>query len=158
MLGQAPSRAVSSWRPQRWAAATHSCVLGLQASPRSDDLFGGDRAGEVTDRYGDRVQARFGLLVDDGVAASPVSASRRRKSSGSALGCGVSVQASATGPQTVKDRADAAAKHRPGGSGSDAKATVAACSQKVLGVAATKEPADGKVARYLLLTVQNAGD
>ncbi|WEH13307.1 DUF4232 domain-containing protein [Streptomyces sp. VNUA24] len=58
-----------------------------------------------------------------------------------ALGCGVSAQASTAGPQTV-----------------DAKATIAACSQKDLGVSATKEPADSKDARHLLLTVQNAGD
>ncbi|MFF4401962.1 DUF4232 domain-containing protein [Streptomyces sp. NPDC001480] len=46
--------------------------------------------------------------------------------------------------------------HRSGGSGD--KATVAACSQEVLGVSAVKEPADSKDARHLLLSVQNAGD
>ncbi|MFF5359881.1 DUF4232 domain-containing protein [Streptomyces scabiei] len=61
-----------------------------------------------------------------------------------ALGWGVSAQASAIGPQAVNAKA--------------AKATIAACSQKVLGVSATKEPADSKDARHLLLTVQNAGD
>ncbi|MFM9698944.1 DUF4232 domain-containing protein [Streptomyces europaeiscabiei] len=73
-----------------------------------------------------------------------------------ALGCGVSAQASATGPQTVSEKADAAVKSRSGGSG--AKATIAACSQKVLGVSAVTEPADSKDARHLLLIVQNAGD
>ncbi|GGW62161.1 hypothetical protein GCM10010503_44260 [Streptomyces lucensis JCM 4490] len=63
-----------------------------------------------------------------------------------ALGCGVSAQASAAGSVT----------HRSGGSG--AKGTVAACSQEVLGVSATKEPADSRDARHLLITVQNAGD
>ncbi|MFF7388330.1 DUF4232 domain-containing protein [Streptomyces scabiei] len=57
-----------------------------------------------------------------------------------ALGWGVSAQASATGP-VVKS----------------GKAAVPACTQKVLGVSATKEPADSKDARHLLLTVQNTG-
>ncbi|MFF0202589.1 DUF4232 domain-containing protein [Streptomyces sp. NPDC005017] len=62
-----------------------------------------------------------------------------------ALGCGVSAQAASTaGPGTVAAKA--------------AKATVAACSQEVLGVSAVKEPADSRDARHLLLTVQNAGD
>jgi hypothetical protein len=72
-----------------------------------------------------------------------------------ALGCGVAAQASATGPRTISGKADAVT-HRSGGSA--AKATVAACSQKVLGVSAVTEPADSKDARHLLLTVQNAGD
>ncbi|MFG2130849.1 DUF4232 domain-containing protein [Streptomyces sp. NPDC048751] len=51
-----------------------------------------------------------------------------------ALGCGVSVQASATVPKTE------------------------ACSQKVLEVSAVKEPVNSRDARHLLLTVQNAGE
>ncbi|MFK4147062.1 DUF4232 domain-containing protein [Streptomyces sp. NPDC004065] len=58
-----------------------------------------------------------------------------------ALGSGVQAQASAGGSKAV------------GGKGA-----VAACSQKVLGVSAVKEPADGRDARHLLLVVQNAGD
>ena len=73
-----------------------------------------------------------------------------------ALGCGVSAQASTTGPRTISGKANDAVTHRSGGSG--AKGTVAACSQKVLGVSAVTEPADSKDARHLLLTVQNAGD
>ncbi|MGQ4383067.1 DUF4232 domain-containing protein [Streptomyces sp. SAS_270] len=73
-----------------------------------------------------------------------------------ALGFGVSAQASATGPRTVSGKAEHAATHRLGASG--AKATVAACSQEVLGVSSVKEPADSKDARHLLLIVQNAGD
>ncbi|MGW0944020.1 DUF4232 domain-containing protein [Streptomyces sp. NPDC002623] len=75
-----------------------------------------------------------------------------------ALGCGVSVsaQASATGPLTIGGKADDAVTHRSGGSGD--KGAVATCSQEVLGVSATKEPADSEDARHLLLTVQNAGD
>jgi hypothetical protein len=73
-----------------------------------------------------------------------------------ALGCGVSAQASASGPRTISGKADDAVTHRSGGSG--AKATVAACSQEVLGVSSVKEPADSKDARHLLLIVQNAGD
>ncbi|MFI1702462.1 DUF4232 domain-containing protein [Streptomyces bobili] len=73
-----------------------------------------------------------------------------------ALGCGVSAQASTTGPLTIGGQADAAVTHRSGGSGD--KGTVATCSQEVLGVSATKEPADSEDARHLLLTVQNAGD
>jgi hypothetical protein len=76
-----------------------------------------------------------------------------------ALGCGASAQASATGPRTVGTKAQAAAAHRSSGTaGTAAKSTIAACSQKVLGVSAVKEPADSKDARHLLLTVQNAGD
>ena len=73
-----------------------------------------------------------------------------------ALGGGLSAQASTTGPRTVIGKAQDAMTHRSGGSG--AKATVAACSQKVLGVSAVTEPADSKDARHLLLIVQNAGD
>jgi len=73
-----------------------------------------------------------------------------------ALGCGVSAQASATGPRTTNGKANDAVTHRSGGSG--VKATVAACSQEVLGVSSVKEPADSKDARHLLLIVQNAGD
>jgi hypothetical protein len=73
-----------------------------------------------------------------------------------ALGCGVSAQASSTGPWAISGKADDAVTHRSGGSG--AKGTIAACSQKVLGVSAVTEPADSKDARHLLLTVQNAGD
>ena len=73
-----------------------------------------------------------------------------------ALGCGVSAQASATGPQTGSGKAGNAVTHGSGGSG--AKGTVAACSQEVLGVSAVKEPADSVDARHLLLSVQNAGD
>ncbi|WP_406372593.1 DUF4232 domain-containing protein [Streptomyces sp. NBC_00647] len=73
-----------------------------------------------------------------------------------ALGCGVSAQASVTGPGTVSGKAKDAVKHRSGGTA--AKATVAACSQDVLGVSAVKEPADSQDARHLLLSVQNAGD
>ncbi|WP_329218223.1 DUF4232 domain-containing protein [Streptomyces sp. NBC_01485] len=73
-----------------------------------------------------------------------------------ALGCGVSAQASTTGPRTISGKASDAVTHRSGGSG--AKGTIAACSQKVLGVSAVTEPADSKDARHLLLTVQNAGD
>ncbi|EMF57546.1 DUF4232 domain-containing protein [Streptomyces sp. SID5476] len=73
-----------------------------------------------------------------------------------ALGCGVSAQASATGPRTISGKTQDAATHRSGGN--VAKATVATCSDKVLGVSAVKEPADSKDARHLLLTVQNAGD
>ena len=73
-----------------------------------------------------------------------------------ALGCGVSAQASVTGPGTISGKAKAAVKHRSGGTA--AKATVAACSQDVLGVSAVKEPADSQDARHLLLSVQNAGD
>lgn len=58
-----------------------------------------------------------------------------------ALGCGVSAHASTT---TAK-------------STTAAKAPIAACSQKVLGVSATKEPANSKDARHLLLAVQNTG-
>ncbi|WP_371578576.1 DUF4232 domain-containing protein [Streptomyces sp. NBC_01314] len=72
-----------------------------------------------------------------------------------ALGCGLSAQASATGPRTVSGKAQDAMTHRSVVSG--AKATIAACSQKVLGVSATKEPADSKDARHLLLTVKNTG-
>lgn len=57
-----------------------------------------------------------------------------------ALGWGVSAHASATGP-VVKS----------------GKGAVPACTQKVLGVSASKEPADSKDARHLLLTVQNTG-
>ena len=73
-----------------------------------------------------------------------------------ALGCGVSAQASATGPRTDGGKAGNAVTHGSGGSG--AKGTVAACSQEVLGVSAVKEPADSVDARHLLLSVQNAGD
>ncbi|WP_105973855.1 DUF4232 domain-containing protein [Streptomyces geranii] len=73
-----------------------------------------------------------------------------------ALGCGVSAQASATGPLTIGGKASDAVTHRSGGSG--AEGAVAICDQKVLGVSATKEPADSEDARHLLLTVQNAGD
>ncbi|GAA3099729.1 DUF4232 domain-containing protein [Streptomyces echinatus] len=73
-----------------------------------------------------------------------------------ALGGGLSAQASATGPLTIGGKAGDAVAHRSGGSG--AKGTVAPCSQEVLGVSATKEPADSEDARHLLLTVQNAGD
>ncbi|MFH8802158.1 DUF4232 domain-containing protein [Streptomyces sp. NPDC017936] len=73
-----------------------------------------------------------------------------------ALGCGVSAQASATGPLAIGGKAEDAVPHRSGGSGD--KGTVAACSQEVLGVSAVKEPADSEDARHLLLTVQNAGD
>ncbi|MER5384458.1 DUF4232 domain-containing protein [Streptomyces sp. NPDC002688] len=73
-----------------------------------------------------------------------------------ALGCGVSAQASVTGPGTVSGKAKDAVKHRSAGTA--AKATVAACSQDVLGVSAVKEPADSHDARHLLLSVQNAGD
>ncbi|MEH0580535.1 DUF4232 domain-containing protein [Streptomyces sp. B21-108] len=73
-----------------------------------------------------------------------------------ALGCGVSAQASATGPRTTSGKAKHPVTHRLGTSG--AKSTVAACSQEVLGVSAAKEPADSEDARHLLLTVQNAGD
>ncbi|MBL1107000.1 DUF4232 domain-containing protein [Streptomyces sp. 5-8] len=73
-----------------------------------------------------------------------------------ALGGGLSAQASATGPLTIGGKAVDAVTHRSGGSG--AKGTVAPCSQEVLGVSATKEPADSEDARHLLLTVQNAGD
>ncbi|MDX3074002.1 DUF4232 domain-containing protein [Streptomyces sp. NPDC088354] len=67
------------------------------------------------------------------------------------LGCGVSAQASADGPQTAKKQTREAATH-------GTNATVSACSQKDLGVSAVKEPADSTDARHLLLTVQNAGD
>ncbi|GAB7103266.1 hypothetical protein JCM4814A_15800 [Streptomyces phaeofaciens JCM 4814] len=73
-----------------------------------------------------------------------------------ALGCGVSAQASATGPRTGNGKAQTSVTHGSGGSG--AKGTVAACSQQVLGVSAVKEPADSVDARHLLLSVQNAGD
>ncbi|MFE2534485.1 DUF4232 domain-containing protein [Streptomyces sp. NPDC059371] len=66
-----------------------------------------------------------------------------------ALGCGVSAQASATGARTAGGKAHVAVTHRAA-----AKATVAACSQKELGVSAVKE----RDARHLVLTVQNAGD
>ncbi|MEW2119672.1 DUF4232 domain-containing protein [Streptomyces sp. NPDC005474] len=72
-----------------------------------------------------------------------------------ALGCGVSAQAAATGPQTISGKSKHAGTHR---SGTGAKSTVAACSQEVLGVSAVKEPADSEDARHLLLIVQNAGD
>ncbi|WP_404819017.1 DUF4232 domain-containing protein [Streptomyces phaeolivaceus] len=39
-----------------------------------------------------------------------------------------------------------------------AKGGVAVCDQRVLGVSASKEPADSADARHLLLTVQNTGD
>ncbi|MEW1686736.1 DUF4232 domain-containing protein [Streptomyces sp. NPDC091265] len=45
-----------------------------------------------------------------------------------------------------------------GNSDSADKTTIAACTQADLGVSATKEPADSKEARHLLITVQNAGD
>ncbi|MBZ3906740.1 DUF4232 domain-containing protein [Streptomyces griseiscabiei] len=70
-----------------------------------------------------------------------------------ALGWGASAQASATGPWTAADKARDTASHRSGGSGG----AVAACSQKVLGVSSSKEPADSVDARHLLLTVQNTG-
>ncbi|MER5405969.1 DUF4232 domain-containing protein [Streptomyces sp. NPDC002769] len=73
-----------------------------------------------------------------------------------ALGCGVSAHASSTGPRTISGKTDEAVTHRSGGSGD--KATIAACSQDVLGVSSVKEPADSKEARHLLLIVQNAGD
>lgn len=72
------------------------------------------------------------------------------------LGYGVSAQASTDGSQTAKERTREAATHRAGAGG--ARVTVPACSQKDLGVSATKEPADSTDARHLLLTVQNAGD
>ncbi|WP_328484112.1 DUF4232 domain-containing protein [Streptomyces sp. NBC_00377] len=74
-----------------------------------------------------------------------------------ALGCGVSAQASATGPRTITAKTYDAAAHRSGGTAAKA-ATIAVCSQDVLGVSAVKEPADSKTARHLLLIVQNAGD
>ncbi|AVV44615.1 DUF4232 domain-containing protein [Streptomyces sp. ID05-04B] len=73
-----------------------------------------------------------------------------------ALGCGVSVQASATGPRAAGGKAEDTVAHGSGGTGG--KGAVAACSQDVLGVSAVKEPADSKEARHLLLIVQNAGD
>ncbi|MDX3641749.1 DUF4232 domain-containing protein [Streptomyces sp. MB09-02B] len=63
------------------------------------------------------------------------------------LGWGVSAQASAIGPSAIGGKAG----------GSAGKSAVPACSQEVLGVSASKEPADSKDARHLLLTVQNTG-
>ncbi|MFE4698030.1 DUF4232 domain-containing protein [Streptomyces sp. NPDC056738] len=65
-----------------------------------------------------------------------------------ALGCGVSAQASASGARTA-GKAPAAVTHRAA-----AKAAVATCSQKELGVSSVKE----RDARHLVLTVQNASD
>ncbi|MCF3122355.1 DUF4232 domain-containing protein [Streptomyces arenae] len=45
-----------------------------------------------------------------------------------------------------------------GNGGSGGKKAVAACTEDVLSVSATKEPADSKDARHLLITVQNAGE
>lgn len=69
-----------------------------------------------------------------------------------ALGWGVSAQASAIGPGAAAGKAGDVVKQRSGGKGA-----VAACSQKVLGVSSSKEPADSVDARHLLLTVQNTG-
>ncbi|MFF9041473.1 DUF4232 domain-containing protein [Streptomyces sp. NPDC014892] len=69
-----------------------------------------------------------------------------------ALGWGVSAQASAIGPGAAAGKAGDVVKQRSGG-----KSAVAACSQKVLGVSSSKEPADSVDARHLLLTVQNTG-
>ncbi|MFF3312328.1 DUF4232 domain-containing protein [Streptomyces sp. NPDC002952] len=73
-----------------------------------------------------------------------------------ALGWGVSAQASTTTPTT--DRGVAGGTVTWGSGGRGTKAAVATCSPEVLGVSASKEPADGEDARHLLLTVQNAGD
>ncbi|MEV5982184.1 DUF4232 domain-containing protein [Streptomyces sp. NPDC052114] len=65
----------------------------------------------------------------------------------------------------TSDRPSATASAKPGGTpdadgtpDAGGKKTVAACTEDVLSVSATKEPADSKDARHLLITVQNAGD
>ena len=68
------------------------------------------------------------------------------------------------------DQPSATSSAKPGGGSGDTGAsddngggnggsdTIAACTADELAVSATKEPADGKDARHLLITVQNAGD
>jgi hypothetical protein len=58
------------------------------------------------------------------------------------------------------DRPSATSSAKPGGGSGDTddSGTIAACTADELAVSATKEPADSKDARHLLITVQNAGD
>lgn len=80
-----------------------------------------------------------------------------------ALGGGVAAQATATGSAGAGGEAGRAVAHSSGGGGGSAaegggKGAVPTCSQEVLGVSATKEPADSVDARHFLLIVQNAGE